>query len=177
MLREDNATEPPLRRHMRHWTARFTGSLTVAAIVGMGINHSFSEIDNYGMIVRLTPRPHSILGARFSLESCSILPMDEFKEITTMIGMEKVLVQHERERNMLKERTRGQQDFIACFVMTANEGRYKLEGDGHGTEVRFKPLGLSRDAARSPQFKDPSIAWLQTLQYQVENDVPTRLVV
>ncbi|GLB40223.1 hypothetical protein LshimejAT787_0800940 [Lyophyllum shimeji] len=47
LLHGDVDNEPPLRRHLRHWTARFEHSLTCAAIVGMNINRSFSNIDKY----------------------------------------------------------------------------------------------------------------------------------
>lgn len=174
-MKGDNATEPPLRHHIRHWTARFANSLAFAAIAGMGVNRSFSNIDKYGMIVRLTPRPHSITGSRFSLQSCSIVPMEEFRIIAAAQNSEKILMQHARERELIKEKTAGQQDFIACFVIATNEGRYKLDGN-RDFEIRFKPLGINRDLARSPQLLDPTLAWRESLEYQIKYDVPNRTI-
>lgn len=171
--RDDKDGEPPLQRHLRHWTARFDDSLTLAAVVGMGINRSFSNVDKYGMIVHLTPRPHSVVGARFSLESCSIVPINEFQPVVTIYGPYQVMNQHERERKLSRERTNGMQDFVACLVIANNEGRYKLDGD-HVHEARFKPLAVRRDMVGSPQLADPTIAWLPTLKYQVEQDDPAR---
>ncbi|KDR76179.1 hypothetical protein GALMADRAFT_247397 [Galerina marginata CBS 339.88] len=170
---ERDTTEPPLRRHLRHWTARFDISLLCAAIVGMNIRDSFSNIDKYGMIVRLSPRPHPITGARFSLESCSIVSMLEFKIIFLGYGMGLILEQHEKERALSKAKSKGEEDFAACAVIANNVGKWKLDGE-HNIEVRFKPLSMSRSRAKSPQLNDPTLAWLETLQIQIENDLPTR---
>ena len=176
LLKSDNATEPPLRRHLRHWTARFEGSLLCAAIVGMDIRHDFSNVHKYGMIVRLNPRPHAITGARFTLKKCDIVSMDAMRRFSAIFGMDTVLNQHEKERELMKKKSRGQKDFAACVVMVLNEGKWKLDGE-HNTEVRFKPLCIIKDMARSPQLNDPSLAWLQTLEMQIQKDIPTRSLI
>ncbi|KDR76178.1 hypothetical protein GALMADRAFT_267814 [Galerina marginata CBS 339.88] len=171
-----NTAEPPLQRHLRHWTARFEISLLCAAIVGMKVRESFSNIDKYGMIVRLTPRPHANTGGRFSLESCKIMSMIEFKLMLITMGMGMVLDQHNKERGLLRARSKGEEDFAACIVIATNEGRWKLDGE-HVTEARFKPLGMSKARARSPQLNDPTLAWLATLTMQIEKDFPMRPIV
>jgi len=173
---ETDTTEPPLQRHLRHWTARFEISLLCAAIVGMNIRDSFSNIDKFGMIVRLSPRPHAITGARFSFESCSIVSMMEFKAIFMGYGMGMILDQHEKERALLKAKSKGEEDFAACVIIATNVGRWKLDGE-HTTEVRFKPLGMSKARAKSPQLNDPTLAWLETLKMQIQKDIPMRPIV
>ena len=173
LLQGDNATEPPLRRHLRHWTARFECSLICAAIVGMDIRHSFPNVHKYGMIVRLHPRPHAITGARFTLKKCDIVSMEALRQFSAVFGMDLVLNQHERERELMKKKSGGQKDFAACVVVVVNEGKWKLSGE-HNTEVRFKPLCIIKDMAKSPQLNNPSLAWLQTLEMQIQEDIPAR---
>lgn len=173
LLQGDNATEPPLRRHLRHWTARFECSLICAAIVGMNIHRSFSNVHKYGMIITLNPRPHAITGARYSLKNCEVISMEAFRLFVDTLGMRMVLDQHEKERDLVKKKSGGEKDFAACAVMVINEGKWKLDGE-HNTEMRFKPLCINKDMARSPQLNDPSLAWLQTLEMQIRKDFPAR---
>ena len=173
LVKGDNSIEPPLRRHIRHWTARFENSLICAAIVGMNIHRSFSNVDKYGMLITLEPRPHEIVGARYNMESCEILSMGEFRAFLTKLGMDAVFAQHEREREYTKKKSGGDTDFAACLVIAMNKGRWKLDGK-HNVEARFKPLCILRDMARSPQLNDPGLAWRESLQFQVQQDIPNR---
>ncbi|KAJ7161972.1 hypothetical protein C8R43DRAFT_1123679 [Mycena crocata] len=73
--------EPPLRRHLRLWTARFDGSLICATIVALNLHKRPSNIDTFGLVVSLHPRPHAEAGARFDFISAVVTPMAEIAEI------------------------------------------------------------------------------------------------
>lgn len=75
----------------------------------------------------------------------------------------------------MRTRSAGQRNFATCVVIAFNDGRHKLEGE-HNTEIRFKPLCIVKDMARSPQLNDPTLDWLGTLKMQIQKDISTRSV-
>jgi hypothetical protein len=120
----------------------------------MKLGDSFSNIDKFGMVIKLSPRPHTITVARFSLKSCSIISILEFKIMFTSLGMGMILDQHEKERTLIKAKSKGEEDPVPCIVIATNTGKWKLDGE-HNTEVRFKPLGINRAKVMSPYLNDP----------------------
>jgi len=169
--------EPPLRRHLRHFTARYGGSLVCAAIVALDLYRKPSNIDAFGMVVTLYPRPHAEVGSRFTLVSADVVPMDEITEIMSMtpgsVGIES-LSTHKRERAALRKRSGGEEDFATMVIIALNKGSTPLPGEEHGIEIRFKPLAISRKLVRSPQLVDVNIAWYASLHYQIDQDIPSR---
>lgn len=47
----------------------------------------------------------------------------------------------------------------------------------HMVSSRFKPIAVDRRMIRSRELMDPTLAWLETLQLQIDRDIPNRVVV
>ncbi|KAJ6472281.1 hypothetical protein C8R47DRAFT_1221788 [Mycena vitilis] len=147
--------EHAFQRHLRLWTARFNGSLVCASIVAMRLNKRPSNIDNFGLVVTLQPRPHAEAGARFRLVSAVLTPLREMQALY-MPGQ---LVQmHEQHRDELKAETNGLQ--VARRV--AN---------------RASPVCVSKKMVRSARLTDPTLDWYISLKMQVDGNLPTQQIV
>ncbi|KAJ7510924.1 hypothetical protein B0H11DRAFT_1956601 [Mycena galericulata] len=176
--------EPPLQRHLRLWTSRFNGSLVCATIVALQLNKHPQNIDKFGLIINLTPRPHAEAGSRFDLVSAEVTPMAEMEAIMRLQNFQArtsnpgptVMQLHKQHRDELKKRSGGQEDYATVIVIAKNLGPHALPG-GMATEIRFKPIGVHRQMVRSAQLTDPTLAWYQTLLYQVKEDIPNREIV
>lgn len=162
--------EPPLQRHLRHFTARFEGSLTCAAIVALGICHDFANAGRKALVIALTPRAHEHPGARFLVRSVTVMTMTQletFMHILEPAGGAATLAQHQLERAKIRERHSGAKDFTAALL-------YATGGEWEGTAMRFKPICVDRAMAASPAFRDETLDWETTLRIQVERDMPAR---
>ncbi|KAF7334540.1 hypothetical protein MVEN_02283800 [Mycena venus] len=173
--------EPPLQRHLRLWTARFNGSLVCAAIVALDLNNHPENIDDFGIVVTLHPRPHKEAGARFQFISAVVTPMAEMvvKFIMALGGAEHgktLLKMHQQHRDELKARTNGMEDYATMIVIATNTGEHALPG-GLATEIRFKPLGIHKNFVRSAQLNDQSLDWYSNLKIQVNRDIPNQALV
>jgi hypothetical protein len=137
---DESGGEPPLQRHLRLWTARFNGSLVCATIVALKLNKHPENIDNFGLVVTLHPRPHHEAGSRFQLISAVVTPMAEMMAVY-MASLEAqahavdLLKLHKQHRDELKARTRGMEDYATVIVVAKNLGEHALPG-GNSTETR-----------------------------------------
>ncbi|KAJ6602811.1 hypothetical protein DFH09DRAFT_1125577 [Mycena vulgaris] len=176
--------EPALQRHLRLWTARFNGSLVCATIVALELHKHPANIDAFGLVVTLTPRPHAEAGARFDLFSAKVRPM---AEIEVLMGFQRtqarsggtsphVMELHRQHRAALKARTGGVEDYATMVVIAQNRGPHALPG-GLSTEIRFKPIGVHRQMVRSAQLTDPTLNWYSSLEIQVQRDIPNQAIV
>ncbi|KAJ6589334.1 hypothetical protein B0H19DRAFT_1103618 [Mycena capillaripes] len=177
----DTGGEPPLQRHLRLWAARFNNSLVCAIIVALELNKHPKNIDNFGLVVTLHPRPHAEAGARFHLVSAVVMPMAElvvtFVDVPARPGHGSTLMQlHKEHRDELKARTKGMEDYATMVIVAMNKGPHALPG-GLQTEIRFKPLGVHKKLIRSAQLNDPTLDWLTTLRNQVDGDHPNQTLV
>ncbi|KAJ7659322.1 hypothetical protein DFH06DRAFT_439300 [Mycena polygramma] len=132
--------EPAFQRHLRLWTARFNGSLVCAAIVALRLNKRPANINNFGLVVTLQPRPHAEAGARFRLVSAVLTPL---REMQTLYMPGQLVQMHEQHRDELKAETNGLQDYATVVVTASNDGPHALPG-GFRTEHRFKPVCVSK---------------------------------
>ncbi|KAF9049228.1 hypothetical protein BDZ89DRAFT_1154542 [Hymenopellis radicata] len=168
-------SEPPLRRNLRHFTARFNNTLVMATIAALELMHHPEHLDTQGLVVTLEPRPHANTGARFSLATARVHPLEDIAEILGMQGEFgiRTMQMHLQERENLKQRTRGNEDFAAMLVIAENKGAHLLPGD-HPLEVRFKPIHINWSLVRGKQFAKPrsDIDWIATLCLQIEQDLP-----
>ncbi|KAF9049227.1 hypothetical protein BDZ89DRAFT_1057577 [Hymenopellis radicata] len=169
--------EPPLRRHLRHWTSRFDNSLRLAAIVALELGTHPDNIDKVGLIVTLRPRPHANSGSRFSFVAAAVHPLDFIEGFLKQSpDGEEMLRLHHDERKALMERTGGEDDFVACLVYSANDGPTPLLARPW-RRVRFKPLGVNRGVAQSEQLKGRGyLDWYRDLSYHIEMDIPARTI-
>ncbi|KAJ7874463.1 hypothetical protein B0H13DRAFT_2057635 [Mycena leptocephala] len=178
---DESGGEPPLQRHLRLWTARFNGSLVCATIVALKLNKHPENIDNFGLVVTLHPRPHHEAGSRFQLISAVVTPMAEMMAVY-MASLEAqahavdLLKLHKQHRDELKARTRGMEDYATVIVVAKNLGEHALSG-GLSTETRFKPIGVHKQIVRSAQLTDPTLDWYTSLKIQVDRDIPNQAIV
>ncbi|KAJ7741182.1 hypothetical protein DFH07DRAFT_1064039 [Mycena maculata] len=179
----DTGGESPLQRHLRLWTARFNGSLVCATIVALQLNKRPQNIDEFGLVVTLQPRPHAEAGARFNLVSAVVAPMTEIEAISRLGRQSRgpehgptTMQLHQQHRDAMKKRSGGQEDYAAVVVIAQNLGPHALSG-GMSTVIRFKPIQVHRKMVRSAQLTDPTLAWYQSLEMQVERDIPNQEIV
>ncbi|KAJ6620497.1 hypothetical protein B0H10DRAFT_2021813 [Mycena sp. CBHHK59/15] len=177
--------EPALRRHIRLWTARFNGSLVCATIVALELNKHPENIDKVGLVITVYPRPHPEAGSRFNLVSAIVTPMGAMENIMALQDKQAtsqntgptVIEVHKQQREALKKRSGGQEDFATVIVIAKNLGPHALPGIEYDTEIRFKPIGVHRKMVRSAQLTDPTLDWYSTLKFQIERDIPNRQMV
>ncbi|KAJ7077006.1 hypothetical protein B0H15DRAFT_862808 [Mycena belliarum] len=176
----ETGREPPLNRHLRLWTARFEGSLLCAVIPALELNKHPENIDKFGLVVVLQPRPHPEPGARFALRSATVMPMDGIVEI---MGVERVKAQgasvmqlHRERRAALRESSAGDEDYATVVVIATNTGPHKLPGPS-AAEIRFKPVNIYGEMVRSPQLIDPELDWHLDLSVQIDHDLPNQTIV
>ncbi|KAJ7608392.1 hypothetical protein FB45DRAFT_946600 [Roridomyces roridus] len=181
-LMGDPEAEPPLQRHLRLWTARFNGSLVCATIVALELNAHPSNIDNFGLVINLRPRPHTEAGARFDLVSAVVTPMLQMygmmgvaAEVTATNGAGNILAMHMQQREMLKRNTHGQEDFATVIVIAHNEGPHAISGAVE-KEIRFKPIAVQKRMIRSPALADPTLNWYTSLHFQVQENIPSHTI-
>lgn len=129
--------EPPLRRHLRHWTSRFDNSLRLAALLALDIANHPENLDKKGLMVFLHPRPHANSGSRFSLVSAVVEDLAVIERImgSSPDGAE-MLQLHKKERQAARNKSGGEDDFALCMVIATNEGKTPLPGNDHGAESR-----------------------------------------
>ncbi|KAJ7058527.1 hypothetical protein C8F01DRAFT_1148462 [Mycena amicta] len=171
--------EPALRRNLRHWTSRFQGSIVCAAIVALDLYKHPKRIDEQGLVIKLLPRPHREVGARFELQAVEVLPMVAIKAIMSMEDAQAksanpgptLLELHKTHRDQLKADTRGQEDYATVVVIANNGGPNPLPG-GKQMEVRFKPTHVHKKLIQSAQLRDPTLDWRSTLKMQIDNNYP-----
>ncbi|KAJ7161976.1 hypothetical protein C8R43DRAFT_316764 [Mycena crocata] len=182
-LEDPNADgEPQLQRHLRLWCSRFTGSLVCAAIVALDLRPHPTNIDNFGLVVSLQPRPHAEAGARFDLVDAVVTPMAKIEAVMgyrtaeAKAGGPHVMELHKQHRDERKKGSGGEEDYATCVVMAQNLGLNRLPG-GPRTEIRFKPIGVHRAMVHSAQLADPTLDWRLTLKHQVQDDIPNQEVV
>ncbi|KDQ60353.1 hypothetical protein JAAARDRAFT_32747, partial [Jaapia argillacea MUCL 33604] len=164
------------QRQLRHWVARFDISLTCAVVPALKLNEDFSNISKLAMYIIMQPRPHSNFGSRFTIKSCMVVGVRQFKILMEVHGpgsFDDGFEQHEKERKAMLARTNGETDFAMVGVLALNEGEHKLPIDVRFGLI-FKPICIDRWLARAPQLVDPSIDWLADLKRQVERDSPNR---
>ncbi|KAJ6511186.1 hypothetical protein C8R45DRAFT_1207878 [Mycena sanguinolenta] len=177
--------EPPLQRHLRLWTSRFNGSLVCATIVALDLHRHPDNIDNFGLVVTLHPRPHKEAGSRFKLISAVVTPMEEvMTKFILLLGSQSqglehgvnLMKLHKQHRDELKARTKGMEDYATMIVVATNTGDNALPG-GLQTEIRFKPIGIHKKLVGSAQLTDPTLDWHSSLMRQVEKDTPNQRIV
>ncbi|KAE9405095.1 hypothetical protein BT96DRAFT_988648 [Gymnopus androsaceus JB14] len=189
------SNESKLQRHLRLWTARFDSSLTCAIVPALDLQNNPTNIDTHGLIIRLQPRKHSESGSRFTLQSATVVPMAQLKLLYEAAGGNAVFQEHARQRAALQKKSGGREDYATMLVIAQNTGDDAFPGDRFDTDMRcghlpwifyalpnqllssFKPIFLTISFIQSPQFRDPSLAWRETLMIQVENDIPNRIVI
>ncbi|KAJ7641253.1 hypothetical protein FB45DRAFT_1124841 [Roridomyces roridus] len=176
--------EPALKRYLRLWTSRFNGSLVCATIVALKLNAHPSNIDNFGLIINLRPRPHTDSGARFELISV-VKPMLEIQFMMTIAegittsklnGESRLLEMHAQHRTAVKRSSHGQEDYATVLVVAHNDGPYAIPGAVE-KEIRFKPIGAHKRMVRSPVLTDPNLDWYTTFRYQVQENLPNQTIV
>ncbi|KAJ6570521.1 hypothetical protein DFH09DRAFT_1153725 [Mycena vulgaris] len=176
--------EPPLRRHLRLWNSRFDGSLVCAVIVALELNKHPENIDSFGLVISLQPRPHVEAGSRFDFHAAVVMPMAKIAEVMALQkGQARgpntgpgTMELHKQHRDELKERSGGLEDFAAVLVMAENIGPHALPG-GPAMEIRFKPIAVHRHMIRSAQLNNPTLDWYLTLEFQVKRDRPNQSIV
>ncbi|KAJ7086799.1 hypothetical protein B0H15DRAFT_950311 [Mycena belliarum] len=193
--------EPALQRHLRLWTARFNGSLVCATIVALELNKHPENIDKWGLLINLQPRPHNEAGSRFALVSAVVTPMPQLADLMSLQSLQAqgpntgpgVMELHKQHRDALKKRSAGQEDYATVIVVARNAGPHTLPG-GMSMEIRrvaflldlscmttsyhrFKPIQVHRKLVRSAQLNDSTLDWHLSLKTQVEHDMPNQTIV
>lgn len=131
------AGEPPLRRHLRHWTSRFDCSMRLAVLVALDIANHPENLDKKGLIIHLHPRPHANVGSRFSFVSAEVEDMSFIEEVLlSWRDGDELLKMHKSERKAARDKSGGDDDFATCLVFASNEGKTPLPGGEHGVEMR-----------------------------------------
>jgi hypothetical protein len=141
-----SGSEPPLQRHLRLWTARFENSLICAAIVALDLHRHPENIDNFGLVITLHPRPHAQAGSRFQLISALVTPLAE--TMKTLVGYQQAQARgadvgpnlaelHKQHREKKKQETGGMEDYAAVLAIAMNEGTHPLPGSLVNTEARY----------------------------------------
>ncbi|KAJ6580677.1 hypothetical protein B0H19DRAFT_1112067 [Mycena capillaripes] len=175
--------EPPLQRHLRLWTARFENSLLCAVIVALKLNKHPENIDNFGLVVTLHPRPHPQAGSRFQLVSAVVTPLAELMK--ALVGYQQAQARggdvgpnlaelHKRHREQKKQESGGEEDYAVILAIAKNEGSHPLAGVAVSMEVRFKPINVHRKIVTSAVLTSSTLDWYASLEYQVNQDLPNQ---
>ncbi|KDQ60355.1 hypothetical protein JAAARDRAFT_32750 [Jaapia argillacea MUCL 33604] len=176
--------EPILRRHSRYWIARFCDSISEAIRVGLDLCHDFTNITRYGMFITLYPRPHPNIGSRFTIHEIDIMALDQIEllieHITPGAGA-RMMAQHEGQRVMVREQSKGDQDCAPVLLLTTNLGPHPLPSPTPmAPDLRFRSVCVSKGKcetlARYPNLVpygwDAKLNWKENLIRQVEEDNP-----
>ncbi|KAK7018412.1 hypothetical protein R3P38DRAFT_2982630 [Favolaschia claudopus] len=175
----DTGGEPALQRHMRLFSARFTGSLVCATIVALELNAHPENIDDFGIIVLLRPRPHKEAGARFKLHAASVVPMQDMTDIylkhpgIDRAQIEEIFRLHRQHRDELKAKSGGTEDYATMLLIAQNDGDHAVPG-GTEFEMRFKPIAIHRKLVESPALVDPTLDWYISLKIQINRNMPNQ---
>ncbi|KAJ7320693.1 hypothetical protein DFH08DRAFT_818955 [Mycena albidolilacea] len=148
--------------------------LVCTTIVALDLNKKPTNIDNFGLMITLHPRPHKEAGSRFQFISAAVTPMPEMvdKFIMTLGAQSQqgadhgpnLMKLHKQHHDELKERTGGMEDYATMTVVVRNVGEHEEESAVNLTaveqiQVNWDPQEIhaerAADGSKTQQVLEP----------------------